>query len=153
MKANNSNFFDGFSFAPLCQDSQNITSMFHHNFYFFGEIETLFVKEEVVKQNTFGQHLALPLIPGDKRLKACFFRICCKIRFHVLFLLRVLFFLDPSDQNEVYHTPLLSKTWDSSQRFRGLEWSSQQNPNKLNVGKCSIKLPNYFSPCPVGWGQ
>ena len=32
-------------------------------------------------------------------------------------------------------------SWDPSQRFRGLEWSSQQNPNKWNVGRCSIKLP------------
>ena len=31
--------------------------------------------------------------------------------------------------------------WDPSQRFWGLEWSSQQNPNKWNVGRCSIKLP------------
>ena len=31
--------------------------------------------------------------------------------------------------------------WDPSQRFWGLEWSSQQNPNKWDVGRCSIKLP------------
>ena len=35
--------------------------------------------------------------------------------------------------------------WDPSQRFWGLEWSSQQNPNKWNVGRCSIKLPLFLS--------
>ena len=31
--------------------------------------------------------------------------------------------------------------WDPSQRIWGLEWSSQQNPNQWNVGRCSKKLP------------
>ena len=37
--------------------------------------------------------------------------------------------------------------WDPSQRFWGLEWSSQQNPNKWNVGRCSKKLPINVNMC------
>ena len=33
-------------------------------------------------------------------------------------------------------------SWDPSQLFWDLEWSSHQNPNKWNVERCSIKLPN-----------
>ena len=31
--------------------------------------------------------------------------------------------------------------WDRSQHIWGLEWSSQQNPNRSNIGRCSTKLP------------
>ena len=34
-------------------------------------------------------------------------------------------------------------SWDGSQHIWGLEWSSQQNPNWLNIGRCSTKLPHH----------
>ena len=57
-------------------------------------------------------------------------------------------FLGPPDQNELYHTPLLSKMWDIGDR-NFLWWRIPLKTRLLTVFFGNLKLLNFVKPWPV----